>query len=301
MNFRPFSGRQRKGQHMSAPAPSTSTSAATRIVIAGAGPAAQALVTRLDRARFAGTVTILSNRDDVSPELLELAALPQVSLRCGQPASFIEPQTRTVTTADGMEFGYDQLVIATGSAPEQAPVAGADHCLSYSTIDDAARIGSAVRDLSTELGRRPLGILVGTGAAAGQAEAVLRSRGVRPVRTTMRPAAVTPRRAGTELRSAGIVFPDGSTMNGDIVVLAEERVSRDGLAASAGLRTAPGGGIAISQDFRTSVPGIWAIGDAAAFDGVRLGLLVAAASAAGACAAQLMSASSPGAVLQAAA
>jgi NAD(P)H-nitrite reductase large subunit len=301
MNFRPFSGRQRKGQHMSAPAPSTSTSAATRIVIAGAGPAAQALVTRLDRARFAGTVTILSNRDDVSPELLELAALPQVSLRCGQPASFIEPQTRTVTTADGMEFGYDQLVIATGSAPEQAPVAGADHCLSYSTIDDAARIGSAVRDLSTELGRRPLGILVGTGAAAGQAEAVLRSRGVRPVRTTMRPAAVTPRTAGTELRSAGIVFPDGSTMNGDIVVLAEERVSRDGLAASAGLRTAPGGGIAISQDFRTSVPGIWAIGDAAAFDGVRLGLLVAAASAAGACAAQLMSASSPGAVLQAAA
>ncbi|WP_414004272.1 FAD-dependent oxidoreductase [Pseudarthrobacter sp. IC2-21] len=301
MNFRPFSGRQRKGQHMSAPAPSTSTSAATRIVIAGAGPAAQALVTRLDRARFAGTVTILSNRDDVSPELLELAALPQVSLRCGQPASFIEPQTRTVTTADGMEFGYDQLVIATGSAPERAPVAGADHCLSYSTIDDAARIGSAVRDLSTELGRRPLGILVGTGAAAGQAEAVLRSRGVRPVRTTMRPAAVTPRTAGTELRSAGIVFPDGSTMNGDIVVLAEERVSRDGLAASAGLRTAPGGGIAISQDFRTSVPGIWAIGDAATFDGVRLGLLVAAASAAGACAAQLMSASSPGTVLQAAA
>ena len=87
-------------------------------------------------------------------------------------------------------------------------------------------------------------------------------------------------------------------MNGDLVVLAEERVSLDGLAASAGLRTAPGGGIAISQDFRTSVPGIWAIGDAATFDGVRLGLLVAAASAAGACAAQLLSASWPGAVLR---
>jgi NAD(P)H-nitrite reductase large subunit len=286
---------------MSAPAHSTSICTPTRIVIAGAGPAAQALVSQLDRARFTGTITVLSNRDDVSAELMELAALPQVSLRCGQPASFIEAETRTVTTADGMEFGYDHLVIATGSAPEQAPVEGSDHCLSYSTIDDAARIGSAVKDLSAELGRRPLGILVGTGAAAGQAEAVLRSRGVRPVRTTMRPAAVTPRTPGPGLQSAGIVFPDGSTMNGDIVILAEERVSLDGLAASAGLRTAPGGGIAITQDFRTSVAGIWAIGDAATFDGVRLGLLVAAASAAGACAAQLMTASPAGTVLQTAA
>ncbi|MDP9998058.1 MULTISPECIES: FAD-dependent oxidoreductase [Pseudarthrobacter] len=291
---------------MSAPASSISHSAAIsstapRIVIAGAGPAAQALARQLDRARFTGTITILSNRDDVTEELLEVAALPQVSLRFGQPASFIEAATRTVTTADGMAFSYDQLVIATGSAPEEAPVEGSGHCLSYSTIDDAARIGEAVKDLTSELGRRPLGILVGTGAAAGQAEAVLRARGVRPVRTTVRPAVVKPRKPGPELNTAGIVFADGSSMNGDIVVLAEERVSRDGLAASAGLRTAPGGGIAISQDFRTSVPGIWAIGDAATFDGVRLGLLVAAASAAGACAAQLMSASSAGTDLQAAA
>jgi NAD(P)H-nitrite reductase large subunit len=100
--------------------------------------------------------------------------------------------------------------------------------------------------------------------------------------------------------ASGVVFEDGSSMYGDLVVLAEERVSRDGLAASAGLRTAAFGGIVISEDFRTSVPGIWAIGDAAAFDGVRLGLLVAAASAAGACATQLLTASAP-AALQAAA
>jgi hypothetical protein len=42
------------------------------------------------------------------------------------------------------------------------------------------------------------------------------------------------------------------------------------------------------------MPGIWAIGDAAAFDGVRLGLLVASGSAAGACAAELMAAVSVG-------
>jgi NAD(P)H-nitrite reductase large subunit len=157
---------------------------------------------------------VLSSRDDTPAELLKLAMLPRVSVRFGQPASHIDAVNRTVTTADGMDFAYDQLVVATGSAAVASPVEGAGRCLSYSTIDDAA----------------------------------------------------------------------------DLVVLAEERESRDDLAASAGLETAATGGIVISQDFRTSVPGIWAIGDAAAFDGVRLGLLVAAASAAGACATQLVTA-----------
>ena len=289
---------------MSAPAPSQSSSTATRIVIAGAGPAAQALVAQLDKARFTGTITVLSNRDDAPGELLELAMLPQVSVRFGQPASHIDAANRTVATADGMEFAYDQLVIATGSAPVAGPVDGAAQCLSYATIDDAPRVAKGVQRIARELGRRPVGILVGTGAAAGQAEAVLRAKGVRPIRTTARPAAVIPAVVSgpaSSMAASAVVFEDGSSMTGDLVVLAEERVSRDGLAASAGLQTAAGGGIVITREYRTSVPGIWAIGDAAAFDGVRLGLLVAAASAAGACATQLLSAASAAPALQAAA
>jgi len=290
---------------MSAPAPSTSTSNATRIVIAGAGPAALALVAQLDRGRFTGAITVLSNRDDAPEELLELAMLPQVSVRFGQPASHIDATNRTVATADGMEFAYDQLVIATGSSPVSSPVEGAAQCLSYATIDDAPRIAKDVQRVARELGRRPVGILVGTGAAAGQAEAVMRAKGVRPIRTTARPAAVVPAVVSDGFPShraaSAVVFEDGSSMTGDLVVLAEERVSRDGLAASAGLQTAAGGGIMVSRDYRTSVPGIWAIGDAAAFDGVRLGLLVTAASAAGTCAAQLLTAASAAPVLRAAA
>ena len=271
--------------------PTTVTTATRpRIVIAGAGPAARALVRQLTRTPFAGAITVLSNRDDAPEELLELAVLPQVSVRFGQPASYIDAENRLVTTADGMEFNYDELVIATGSAPAEAPVEGAARCLSYSTIDDAARLGEAVKDVTRVLGRRPLGILVGTGSAAGQAEAVLRARGVRPVRTTVRPAAIVPTIAGSVLPASGIVFEDGSSMNGDLVILAEERIARDELAATAGLATAAGGGIVIGQDFRTSVPGIWAIGDAAAYDGVRLGLLVASGSAASVCASQLLQA-----------
>ena len=268
--------------------------AASKILIAGAGPAAQALVAQLAAAQFSGTVTVLSSRDDAPDELLELAALPLVSVRFGQPVSHIDATAKVVTTADGMEFSYDELVIATGSAPVHSPVDGSGRCLNYSTIDDAAKIGHAVKEVTRVLGRRPLGILVGTGPAAGQAEAVLRARGVRPVRTTARPAAVVPTLAGSVLPAAGVVFEDGSRMNGDLVVLAEDRTPRDGLAAAAGVETAASGGIVVGRDFRSSVPGIWAIGDAAAFDGVRLGLLVASGSAAGVCAAELMAALSVG-------
>ncbi|MEZ2389748.1 FAD-dependent oxidoreductase [bacterium RCC_150] len=274
----------------------TQSEGSGHLVIAGAGPAAQALVRRLTgasstslspAARLHQTITILSNRDDCPASLLELAALPNVSVRFGQAASYIDLEAHTVTTDEGLEFPYEQLVIATGSWPKFPPVQGADHALSYSTIDDAESIGAAVKDVTTVLGRRPLGILVGTGPAAGQAEAVLRARGVRPIRTTLRPAAVMPSVAGSVLPATGIVFEDGSSMNGDLVVLAEERAARNGLAESAGLRTAPDGGILVGADFATSVPGIWAIGDAASRDGQRLGLVMSSEAAAGHCAARL--------------
>ncbi|WP_024820166.1 FAD-dependent oxidoreductase [Arthrobacter sp. 31Y] len=272
------------------------------IVIAGAGPAAQALVRRLaggsdSRQRaFHGTITVLSNRDECPEALLELAELPQVSVRFGQAASFIDADAKIVTTVDGMEFSYDQLVIATGSAPALPPVAGAESSLSYSTIDDAANIGEAVKDLTRLVGRRPLGILVGNGPAAGQAEAVLRARGVRPVRTTLRPTAVVPfpgtgtgtDTQGSTLPATGILFEDGSSMKGDLVVLAEERTARNDLAESAGLTTAPDGGISVGRDLATSVPGIWAVGDAASCDGLRLGLLLSAESSAMLCASGLL-------------
>jgi len=265
------------------------------IVIAGAGPAAQALVRRLagdgsdSRQRpFDGTITVLSNRDECPDALLELAELPQVSVRFGQAASFIDAEAKIVTTVDGMDFSYDQLVIATGSAPSLPPVAGAEAGLSYSTIDDAANIGEAVKDVTRIVGRRPLGILVGNGPAAGQAEAVLRARGVRPVRTTLRPAAVVHSTAGSAPAATGILFEDGSSMNGDLVVLAEERTARSELAESAGLLIASDGGIAVGRDLTTSVPGIWAIGDAASCDGLRLGLLLSAESSAMLCASGML-------------
>src|SRR5690242_8873283 len=98
----------------------TPSAGSVHLVIAGAGPAAQALVRRLTgnsttsrqpgTTVFPGNITVLSNRDECPDALLELAALPQVSVRFGQAASFIDVQARTVTTTEGLEFTYDQLV-----------------------------------------------------------------------------------------------------------------------------------------------------------------------------------------------
>jgi NAD(P)H-nitrite reductase large subunit len=77
-------------------------------------------------------------------------------------------------------------------------------------------------------------------------------------------------------------------MNGDLVVLAEERTARSELAESAGLLIASDGGIAVGRDLTTSVPGIWAIGDAASCDGLRLGLLLSAESSAMLCASGML-------------
>ncbi|WP_423184067.1 FAD-dependent oxidoreductase [Arthrobacter sp. NyZ413] len=270
------------------------------LVIVGAGPAAQSLIRQFTMRGLTApdaphgvhepvfAITILSNRDDCPEALLSLAATPGMSIRFGQAAAFIDAEARTVTTDEGLEFAYDQLVIATGSAPVLPPVEGASSGLSYSTIDDAEQIGTAVTDITKQLGRRPLGILVGTGPAAGQAEAVLRTRGVRPIRTTLRPAAVMPSVAGSALPATGIVFDDGSTMNADLIVLAEERIPRGSLAGTAGVQTAPDGGIRVGRDFATSVPGIWAIGDAASRDGLRLGLVLSSEAAAASCATRLV-------------
>ena len=157
----------------------------THLVIAGAGPAAQSLLRHLTGLEspvqpnslgypappFAGRITVLSNRDECPEALMEAAAHPMVSLRFGQAASFIDAANRKVTTTEGLEFSYDQLVIATGSAPLQPPVHGAEHALAYSTIDDAESLGANVEEIAATLGRRPLGILVGTGPSAGDAGA----------------------------------------------------------------------------------------------------------------------------------
>ena len=62
-----------------------------------------------------------------------------------RPSSAIDRETRTVALADGAVVGYDELVLATGSAPFVPPVPGNDlpGCFVYRTIEDLDAIRAA--------------------------------------------------------------------------------------------------------------------------------------------------------------
>src|SRR5688572_14635936 len=70
-------------------------------------------------------------------ESLELASLPGVDVRLGEPALSLDLAARKVVTSAG-GYPYDQLVLATGSYPFVPPVPGRDlaGCFVYRTIDD---------------------------------------------------------------------------------------------------------------------------------------------------------------------
>jgi nitrite reductase (NADH) large subunit len=89
---------------------------------------------------------------------------PRVSLRRGERATAIDRDARVVTTASGRTYGYDTLVLATGSAPFVPPVAGSDltGCFVYRTIDDVAALREYVERLRAG---RPDGVV--TGAVVG--------------------------------------------------------------------------------------------------------------------------------------
>ena len=54
----------------------------------------------------------------------------------------LDPASRTVTTATGVQLGYDKLLLTTGSTPRRLSVPGADlNGVRYlRTVDDSERI-----------------------------------------------------------------------------------------------------------------------------------------------------------------
>ncbi|MFW6188404.1 MAG: FAD-dependent oxidoreductase, partial [Actinomycetota bacterium] len=85
---------------------------------------------------------------------------PRVELRLGVEAREVDPAARTVTAADGSVVGYDELVLATGSAAARLDVPGAHHAFVFRTLDDAAGIRAEVERLRALYGRTPRGVVI---------------------------------------------------------------------------------------------------------------------------------------------
>ncbi|GHE95482.1 nitrite reductase large subunit [Streptomyces griseoluteus] len=221
-----------------------------------------------------------------------------IALHLGDPATAVDRNTRTVTSASGRVLRYDALVLATGSYPFVPPVPGHDTpgCHVYRTLED-------VRAIRAEAAQARTGIVVGGGLLGLEAAGALRALGLDTHVVEFAPrlmalqvdeggGAVLRRKieelgvrvhtgAGTSAVEAGpdgrvraARLSDGTELPADLVVFSAGVRARDQLARDCGLPVGERGGITVDTACRTADPRVWAIGECAqAADGRVYGLV----------------------------
>ncbi|MFJ3528363.1 nitrite reductase large subunit NirB [Streptomyces sp. NPDC090132] len=219
-------------------------------------------------------------------------------LRLGDPAESVDRAARTVTARSGETFGYDTLVLATGSYPFVPPVPGKDTegCFVYRTIEDLLAIEEYARTATTGavvggglLGLEAAGALKGLGLDTHVVEFAPRLMPVQVdegggsalLRTVENMGLTVHTGVGTQEVTAGedgsvngMALSDGSALATDLVVFSAGIRPRDQLARDCGLAVGQRGGIVVDEECRTSDPAVFAIGECAlAPDGRVYGLV----------------------------
>jgi nitrite reductase (NADH) large subunit len=230
--------------------------------------------------------------DGASAEELSLhTADDEVALRLAEPARRIDRARRVVVT-DAGEYGYDALVLATGSYPFVPPIEGADRpgVFVYRTIDDLIAIRSYAEGLAraAESGvLKRVGAVIGGGLLGLEAANALRLLGLAthvvefaprlmPLQVDEAGGAMLRRyveelgvtvhlgTATTAIAGSGLALSDGTTIDAELVVVAAGVRPRDQLARDAGLPAGERGGVLVDATCRTADPDVWAIGECAA-------------------------------------
>ncbi len=229
-------------------------------------------------------------RGEQSPDSLAITPKGQtwadidVELQTGVQVMSVDAGRRTVALGTGEHIGYDRMLLATGSEPRSLDVPGSDlpEVMRLRTREDAERI----RALLTS--GDPV-VVVGGGWIGAEVAACARQLGAPVALCTGRSslfqralgAEVAARYAdlhrshGVDLRQAaqvtaiedragqvrGVRLHDGAVIDARGVIVGVGATPRLDLARSAGLVVDDG--VRIDARFRTSDPGIWAVGDIA--------------------------------------
>ncbi|XKH53379.1 nitrite reductase large subunit NirB [Citricoccus nitrophenolicus] len=230
----------------------------------------------------------------------------RVRLHTGCRVTGLDPDARSLTVEDStvgtFAATWDEVVLATGSDAARPAIPGAEDMTVYRTIEDVDRLREHVTALAERLGRTPRSAVIGGGLLGLEAAGGLRALGAdvtvvhsRPwvmnaqldefggrtlnrllrgqgyaLRLGERPSALERTARGEVLR-----FPSGENLEVDLVVAATGITARDELGAGI-LELGPRGGFAIDERCATSVPHVWAIGEAASFEGECMGLVAPA-------------------------
>jgi NADPH-dependent 2,4-dienoyl-CoA reductase/sulfur reductase-like enzyme len=271
------------------------------VVIVGGGLAAQRCAEGLRRRGYEAPVRIVCaepdppyDRPPLSKQVLAgsvedetVAHRPtwwyeekQVELLLGARAERLDPETRTVALDSGACLGYEKLLIATGGVPRRLPfLDGYENVHYLRTLGDARRlraelapgahlaivgagfIGQEVAATARQLGvevtmvealETPLAPIVGAELGRWFAE-LHRDEGVRVIVGAMLEGA----RGGA--RAEELILADGRRLACDAVVVGVGTAPATGWLAGSGLDER---GVRVDTAGRTSLPGVFAAGDA---------------------------------------
>ena len=277
--------------------------APARVVIVGAGPAGNACAEMLRREGYAGTITLIGaeyalpyDRPKLSKEYLagtaddhalplrprEFYSQKRIELFVGARVTNVDLKQRQVITDNGRMRGFDALVLATGAAPNKLTIHGHDqpHVLYLRSVADS-------RVLSARAANAKSIVILGASFIGLEVAASLRRRGLevhvvapsqRPLGKVLGPALGDWVRALHEKEGvhfhlgdeAGVIQPDkvytrgGEQLAADLVVVAMGVKPVVTLAEQMGLSLAQDG-VAVDEYLESSVPGVYAIGDLAAY------------------------------------
>ena len=232
-----------------------------------------------------------STEEDLPIEHESWLSEHEVSLISGRAVA-LDADGHSVALSGGRELTYRRLVLATGAEPTRLPVPGAD--------DPAVRVLRTLdhlRELQQRLGRGESAIVIGSGFIGCEIAASLRMRG-HPVELVSDEAAPNVARLGDEaaavlarwLQEQGValhlgtaveriersrgefnVIADGSSVSGDVVIMATGVAPRGELAAATtGIELADGA-IPVSADMRSARADVLAAGDVCRAENVAAG------------------------------
>jgi 3-phenylpropionate/trans-cinnamate dioxygenase ferredoxin reductase subunit len=260
---------------------------AAGIVIAGAGLAGLRTAEELRVRDFAGSITLLGaeirppyDRPPLSKRVLIDADPPDPSLKADFAALGVDFRPGAPATAIDTSV---PTVIATGAAPVALPGPGPQRFLR--TYDDALALRGVLKP-GTRLaivGAGWIGAELATAAAGHGCAVTVLEAGQAPLA-----AAITEQigsltkpwydQAGVELRTGVAVQ---SVQQGGLALRGGEWLPADEVVTAIGVRPAIqwldgsgltiDNGVAVDAGLRTSIPGVFAVGDCAAFESVRFG------------------------------
>ncbi|MFF2316673.1 nitrite reductase large subunit NirB [Arthrobacter sp. NPDC058097] len=300
-----------------------------RIVVAGGGPAAHRFADAMHARGLEGwQVTVLTEEAHLPYDRVALSKAltdstvdltlgtasmwdhESLTLQTGERVVKIDTAGKSVETAAGNTYEYDELVVATGSDAARLPLPGAERVHVYRTLEDVWAINKSIAELTEKLGRKVNAVTIGGGLLGLESAAGTEQLGAIPVVINGAPwlmntqldegagqalgrlieakgfevhGGVFPSeiQADDDGQVTGVLMADGRIIPADIVIVAIGVKPRDELFRAAEgeeslFDLGPRGGVVINDFCATQVPGIWAIGEVANFEGMCLGLVAPA-------------------------